>query len=876
MWQSRGLHKNHLRCVRQRGFCISGMDFMVILRYNKENTEAGDEMSNRTIYLNNIRARLGSFAYTMKMNSKVNRLGEHISAEDICCDLLNLVFDYELQNANQGKANQIAVDLTDEENHIAAQITTTNTKQKAEHTIAGFRKAELGGTFDILILLIMTGDDLFNGWEKMTCPDAALRILNFVELSKQMEHLPAKKLKAISDYLDEQLGDEMPEPAAQLPSHLLSKVPPATLSFVPGSRDGELAKLIPAVESGQPVYIWGLGGMGKSQMAIHLADRMDVPRGAYFLHYTLPADGKGEAMRETILQANFSGYRFRGTDNENRDAEYRERMDILRNEYAGALLIIDNFDWPGKTLTQLQSEQSFADLTRAGLKLVFTTRYAVEVPEWKIGPISDEDLLALMRQSCAEEDATRDDLLALIRAVDGHTLMVDLMAKTMRRSRGRVTPQTLLQALEECGLDQEDFPDVTSDRNTEPTERQIYAHLKALFDLSGMGEGERAVLRCATLLPEDGMDYNLFRDALPKEQRKLLDRLVDDSWLQCPEKLLLIHPLVREVCRKELEPADEDAREVLHHLWDWLRHNKEITFESYAQITVYYSMASELLPDRSGEWSCSAADLWKNARQYLNALVYDQRYVDRCKKYKLDDDHLSEAYYGLGYTYHMLGRYQLAADSYTEACELRLRMHEEQTQKTAVLYGNLGSVYDQCENHKQALRFKLKACEILEKISGTNPPQLAACYNNIGYTYAKLGIPEKELFYKMKAHLIHQEYLEPDDPRLASSYENLASYYRRAGEPRTALDYYRRGMKIRRDSGRGDHLWLANSYFNLGMAFLDLRNEEQTEVNFRKAIKILEKYPVQDYPTLLQITGTIAEVRKNRHAYFDMPPLAGP
>ena len=85
-------------------------------------------MSNKTNYLENIRTRLGGFAYTMKMNGKVNRLGEHISAEDICCGLLNLVFDYELQNANQGKANQIAVDLTDDENRIAVQITTTNTK----------------------------------------------------------------------------------------------------------------------------------------------------------------------------------------------------------------------------------------------------------------------------------------------------------------------------------------------------------------------------------------------------------------------------------------------------------------------------------------------------------------------------------------------------------------------------------------------------------------------------------------------------------------------------------------------------------------------------------------------------------------------------
>ena len=59
---------------------------------------------------------------------------------------------------------------------------------------------------------------------------------------------------------------------------------------------------------------------------------------------------------------------------------------------------------------------------------------------------------------------------------------------------------------------------------------RIDQHLRTLFDFSTMKPTEKAVLRYATLLPEDGMDARLFKECLCKElgeqHKKMLSNLL--------------------------------------------------------------------------------------------------------------------------------------------------------------------------------------------------------------------------------------------------------------------------------------------------------------------------------------------------------------
>ena len=117
-------------------------------------------MAKRDEYLSNIRRMLGGFLVEITLENGVNRQNQNISAEDIFGGLLNILYDYQLENANRGQQNQMGVDLIDVENGIAVQVTSTNTRQKVLHTLEKFHQGaepeRLCDRFGRLIVLILT------------------------------------------------------------------------------------------------------------------------------------------------------------------------------------------------------------------------------------------------------------------------------------------------------------------------------------------------------------------------------------------------------------------------------------------------------------------------------------------------------------------------------------------------------------------------------------------------------------------------------------------------------------------------------------------------------------------------------------------------
>ena len=778
-------------------------------------------MTTRSQLLDQIRRHLSVYSNDMKQKGKVNRLEDHISGEDIGAGLMNLVYGLKLENANRGGRNEHAIDLVDRDADdgagVAVQVTTTNKPQKINHTMEGFCAEKEGkrqcDAYGTLMVLILTIDDKFKSWDKMQGDGYDLKILNLVDLSSDMEHLETDRLEGILAYLEKELGPLTKE-ARPKPRFLLPDLPSLADSFVEGSRDVEVWKLAKIVESGKPVFVWGLGGMGKTQVAIQLGKSLQQTRDVYFIHYTPPMGDSGEAMRETILRARFAGYKFQGPDNENRDGEFGERMDILRREYAGAVLIIDNFDRPGKSLADLRAEKAYQELTQCGLTLVFTTRS--EAPGVEICPLAEETLLGMIRRDYRDEDVTEEQLLELIRAVDGHTMMVDLLGKTLARSRGLVSVADLLEAFG-GGLDRENLPEVDDNHNQSAGQKRIYEHMKILFDVSVLAEGHREILRYATLLPEDGLDYGTFVTCLEKLPKKYLRRLwrklcgkkeekplakqleelVDSGWLQCREKRLMIHPVVREVCLGELKPGDENCGEFLDRLWNLHDFNTFYDADIYQQIAQCFSIASERLDDREGTWALRAGRYWNKVGHAQMALTYNRRILQKREQNMPDSAELATACNNVAATYGELGDHEKQLEYNLKALGIREKKLPPDHPNLAVSYSNVAATYGALGDHEKELEYDLKALGILEKKLPPDHPDLAGSYSNVAYTYGELGDHEKELEYDLKALGIREKKLPPDHPDLATSYNNIGITYYYLRDYQRSLEYLEKALAIR-------------------------------------------------------------------------------
>ena len=732
-------------------------------------------------------AQLATGASTDSSNGRTDRAKE---LERIVARLFDIIFDGNFRNQNTDGPSFPAIDLGDPKLKIAVQVTVRNDREKVRDALNDFLKHDLDKEFNRLIVMMFATKVQLRD---EVVPDAKYASHNFTfrkkedvwdlrRLNREIEDLDDDQIEVIYEYLTKQTG----RTARPKPRYLLPKLPLLADSFVEGSRDVEVAKLTKIAESGKPVFVWGLGGMGKTQVAIQLGKTLQQTRDVYFIHYTPPMGDSGEAMRETILRAHFAGYKFQGHDNENRDVEFAERMDILRTEYAGSVLVIDNFDRPGKSLADLQAEKAYQELTQCGMTLAFTTRS--EAPGVEIGPLAEETLLGMIRRDYRDEDVADEELLKLIRAVDGHTMMVDLLGKTLARSRGRVSVADLMEAFG-GGLDRENLPEVANTHNQSAGQKRIYEHMKILFDVSVLAEGQREILRYATLLPEDGLDYPTFEKCMvkapeknirrlwhklcgKKEEKPLpkqLEELVDSGWLQCREKRLMIHPVVREVCLGELKPNDENCGEFLDRLWNL--HDLDTFYDAdlTLQLAKCFSAASDQLRDGLGTWALCAGQYWRHAVNCCN---------NETDMYSAEDDIPRALKYGL------------------KALAIREKKLPPDHLDLAISYNSVALSYGDMGNNEMRLGYNLKDLAIREKILPADHPTLGISYNNVAEAYGALGDHTKRLEYNLKALVILEKKLPSDHQSLAMSYNNIGHSYAHLGEFHRALEFLEKALAI--------------------------------------------------------------------------------
>lgn len=165
-------------------------------------------MMNKEVYLKNIAENLALLSREVSILNAVNLYDINIIAEDFFPGLLNLIYGYELQNANHLGKNAPAIDLIDRKNRIAVQVTSDNSSTKIRHTIEEFNKNQAYHLYDRLVVLILTQkknySSRFNTQGRFSF-EKARDIWDVEKLIKDIRELETEQIRNISDYLSEEL-----------------------------------------------------------------------------------------------------------------------------------------------------------------------------------------------------------------------------------------------------------------------------------------------------------------------------------------------------------------------------------------------------------------------------------------------------------------------------------------------------------------------------------------------------------------------------------------------------------------------------------------------------------------------------------------------
>ena len=166
-------------------------------------------MFKREEYIKNIASGLARIQSELNLLNPINLYDIDIISEDFFTGLLNLVYGYELQNANHEKKNETAIDLYDKKNRIAVQVTYENGSDKIQETIDKYIECRLYDDYDRLVLFLLRDKKKYRvvfDTRELFRFDIKNDIIDISDLIRKIKTLDTKTLKAVDRYCATEIG----------------------------------------------------------------------------------------------------------------------------------------------------------------------------------------------------------------------------------------------------------------------------------------------------------------------------------------------------------------------------------------------------------------------------------------------------------------------------------------------------------------------------------------------------------------------------------------------------------------------------------------------------------------------------------------------
>ena len=319
-----------------------------------------------------------------------------------------------------------------------------------------------------------------------------------------------------------------------------------TREFV--GRTDELKDLNQRLQNDGYVFIKGIGGLGKSELAKFYIKKYSSK------YHTVQFCKYNNSLKDVVASLSINGV----DDNEfsSFDELVRHKNKILHTCDEHTILIIDNFN-----VTHDKFLREFLPACNSSFKVIFTTRcnLAADYYTDKIMNLSKllMDECKKLYSAHSGYDSEDDCVETIIEMVDYNTLVLVLLAETMRKANK--IPSEILCLLQNQELDQEKtlvFHEY--DYETEEIEEynKINSHLSIIFNISKMTNIEKSLLKNMSLISQRGISINDFLKYSCSDNlsEKLIFDMVNRGWLEYRNELLIMHPIVSDLLSEAISP----------------------------------------------------------------------------------------------------------------------------------------------------------------------------------------------------------------------------------------------------------------------------------------------------------------------------------
>lgn len=241
--------------------------------------------------------------------------------------------------------------------------------------------------------------------------------------------------------------------------------------------------------------------------------------------------------------------------------------------------------------------------------------------------------------------------------------------------------------------------------------------------------------------------------------------------------------------------------------------------------------------------------LYSKQGKYHNAIPLLQEALT-VRQQVLGEEHaeVAQTLHHLANVYRAQGSYVQAEQFYTQALWIREKTLGVNHPLTAESYYGLGKLYYSQEKYQQAERLCEQALHIQEQSLGTNHPTIASTLNMLAKIFQGQNKLDQAKEMNLHALWIRENSSGTDHPQIATIINSLVEIYHVQGQYLEAEPLIARSLKIHEQLLGAEHPFMAYSLTNQAENFFLRGDHVKAEFYYKKALFIREQSLGMNHP----------------------------
>jgi tetratricopeptide (TPR) repeat protein/DNA-binding XRE family transcriptional regulator len=316
----------------------------------------------------------------------------------------------------------------------------------------------------------------------------------------------------------------------------------------------------------------------------------------------------------------------------------------------------------------------------------------------------------------------------------------------------------------------------------------------------------------------------------------LIRRLVE-------EHTLSIHRLVQVVQRERMDPQEQER---------WATH-------------VVYGVNAVFPPDPQNEETT-----WPQCQRYLEQVQACDLLI---QQYELKFSEAADVLNRTGIYLCELSLYAIAEPLYRRALYIWEQQSRPEHTLVAPVLMSLGDLYSKQGKYAEAELFDQRALRIWEQQLGPQHPKVASSLNNLANTYKEQGKYVEAESYYMRALHIWEQALGSEHLQVTDALNGLANVYIELGKYAEAEPLYQRAIRIREQQIGSESFSVTYPLNGLGALYGEQGKYAEAEPLFQRVLRILEQQLGPQSPRVAYPLNNLGELYIKLGKYAEAEPL---